>query len=39
MFKQDIIPIIIKWCVFKIYLIVLIPNLKRTYDQSDQIDK
>ena len=28
MSKHDIIIIIFKWCVYKVYLIVMIPNLK-----------
>ena len=31
--------IILKFFVSKFYLIVLLPNLKCTDDQSDQIDK
>ena len=39
MSKHDIILIIFKWCVSKIYLMVLILNLKFTYDKRDQKDK
>ena len=39
MSKHDIILIIFKWCASKIYLIVLIPNLKCMYDEINQIDK
>ena len=39
MSKYDTIMIILKLCVSKMYLIVLLPNLKRTYDQIDQINK
>ena len=37
--KYDIILIIFKYCVSQMYLIVLLPNLKHTYDQIDQIDE
>ena len=37
--KHDIILILLKWRVSKIYLIILLPNLKQTYDQINQIDK
>ena len=39
MSKHDIMLIIFKCCVSKIYLVVLVSNLKRTDDQSNQIDK
>ena len=39
MSKYDIILTIFKCCVSKIYLIVLLPNLKGMYDKIDQIDK
>ena len=39
MSKYDIIQIIFKLCVSQMYLIVLLPNLKRTYDQIDQTEK
>ena len=37
--KHDIIVIILKFYVSKMYLIVLLPNLKRMYDQIDRMDK
>ena len=37
--KYDIIQIIFKCCVLQMYLIVLLPNIKRMYDQIDQIEK
>ena len=39
MSKHDKILIIFKFCVSKMYLIVLLPNIKCTYDQINQIDK
>ena len=39
MSKHDIIVIIFKCCVSKIYLILLITNLQRTCDKRYQIDK
>ena len=39
MSKHDIILTIFKWFVYRIYLMLLIPNLKRTYNQINQIDK
>ena len=39
MSKHDIMLIIFKYCVSKIYIIVLLPNLKFMDDQNDQIDK
>ena len=38
MSKYNIIWIIFKWSVSKIYLIVLLPNIKRTYDQVEQMN-
>ena len=35
--EYDIIQIIFKCCESKMYLIVLLPNIKRTYDQIDLI--
>ena len=37
--KYDIIQIIFKCCELEAYLIVLLPNYKRTYDQIDLIEK
>ena len=37
--EYDIIQIIFKCCVSKMYLIVLLPNIKHMYDQIDQIDQ
>ena len=37
--KQYIILMIFKCCVSKFHLIGLMPNLKLTYDQIDQMDK
>ena len=37
--KYDIIKIIIKCCVSQIYLILMLPNIKRMYDQINQIEK
>ena len=39
MSKHNIILIIFKCCVSKITLIVMLPNLKFTYDMIDHIDK
>ena len=39
MSKYDIINIIFKCCVSQMYIIVLLPNIKRMYDQIDQIGK
>ena len=39
MSKYDIILIIFKCRVSQMYPIVLLPNLKRAYDQIDQIRK
>ena len=39
MSKHNIIIIIFKFCVSKITLIVLLPNLKLMYDHIDHIDK
>ena len=39
MLKYDIIQIVLKFCGSKVYFIVLIPNIKRMYDQIDQIEK
>ena len=37
--EYDIIKIIFKCCESEMYIIVLLPNYKRTYDQIDQIEK
>ena len=37
--EYDIIQIIFKLCESNMYLIVLLPNMKRTYDQIDPIEK
>ena len=37
MSKYDIIQIIFKFCVSKMYLIVLLPNIKFTYNHIDLI--
>ena len=37
--EYDIIQIIFKCCESEMYLIVLLPHYKRTYDQIDQIEK
>ena len=37
--KYNIIQIIFKLCVSQMYLIVLLLNIKRTYDQIDLIEK
>ena len=39
MSKYDIIQIIFKCCVSQMYLTVLLPNLKLTYNQIDFIRK
>ena len=39
MLKHNILLIIFKLCVSKITLIVMLPNLKYTFDQINQIDK
>ena len=39
MSKYDIIQIISKFCVSQMYLIVLLPNIKRTYNQIDLVEK
>ena len=39
MSKHDIILIVFKLCVSKIYLILLLTTLKHTDDQRNQIDK
>ena len=37
--KYDIIRIIFNFCVLKMYLIVMLPRIKRTYDHIDLIEK
>ena len=37
--KYDIIQIIFKCCESEMYLIVLLPNYKHTYEQIDLIEK
>ena len=37
--KYDIIQIIFKCCESEMYLIVMLPDYKRTYDQIDQTEK
>ena len=37
--EYDIIKIIFKCCVSKMYLIVMLPNIKCTYDQISLINK
>ena len=37
--EYDILQIIFKCCESKMYLIVLLPNYKRLYDQIDLIEK
>ena len=37
--EYDIIEIIFKCCESEMYIIVLLPNYKRTYDQIDLIKK
>ena len=39
MLKYDIILIIFKFGVSQMYLILLLPKLKRTYGQIDQTEK
>ena len=39
MSKYDIIWIIFKYYVSQMYLILMLPNIKRTYDQIDLIQK
>ena len=39
MSKYDIRQIIFKFRVSQMYLIVMLPNIKRMYDQIDQIEK
>ena len=39
MSKYNIIQIIFKFCVSQMYLIVMLPNIKGTYDQIDLIGK
>ena len=39
MMKYDKIQIIFKSCVSQMYLMVLLPNIKRTYDQINMIEK
>ena len=39
MLKYDIIQIVFKFCVSQMYLIVLLTNIKRTYNQINQIEK
>ena len=36
--KYNIIQIIFKFCVPQMYFIVLLPNIKRMYDQIDMIE-
>ena len=37
--EYEIIQIILKFCESEMYLIVLLPNYKRTYNQIDLIEK
>ena len=37
--EYDIIQIIFKCCESNMYLIVLLPNIKRTYNQINMIEK
>ena len=37
--EYDIIQIIFKWCESEMYIIVLLPNYKHTYNQIDLIKK
>ena len=37
--EYNIIQIIFKCCESNMYLILLLPNIKRTYDQIDQINQ
>ena len=39
MLKNNIIHIIFKLCVLQMYIIVLLPNIKSTYDQIDLMGK
>ena len=39
MSKYNMIQIIFKCCVSQIYLIVMLSNMKRTYDQINLIEK
>ena len=39
MLKYDIIHIVFKCCVSQMYPIVMLPNIKRTYDQINLIEK
>ena len=39
MSKYDIIQIIFKFCVSQMYLIVILPNIKRMYDQIGLVEK
>ena len=39
MLKYDIINIIFKCCALQMYIIVLLPNIKRMYDQIYLIKK
>ena len=39
MLKYDMIQIIFKFCVSQMYLIVLLPNIKRMHNQIDLIEK
>ena len=39
MLQYDIIQVISKFCVSQMYLIVLLSNLKRTYDHINLIGK
>ena len=36
--EYDIIQRILQWCESDMYIIVLLPNYKHTYDQIDQIE-
>ena len=37
--EYDIIQKMFKWCESEMYLIVMLPNYKHTYDQIDLIEK
>ena len=39
MSKYDIIQILLKYCVSQMYIIVVLHNIKRTYDEINQIEK
>ena len=39
MSKCDIIQIIFKCCVSQMYLIIMLHNIKLTYDQIDTVEK